>query len=143
MKMSRDLVVLSHLRWVFVWQRPQHLISRIGGGFDRTWFVEEPMPGDGPEPQLRIEDHGQVVRVVIELPAHMPPVGFDAWACEQYAEAIPRLLGPACQSTVWLYTPMALDVARSLTPSMLVYDVMDDLAAFKNAAPELVLRQRQ
>ena len=42
-----DLVVLSHLRWPWVWQRPQQLISRLAparaaaGG--RTWFVEEPV----------------------------------------------------------------------------------------------------
>ncbi len=38
--MSRDLIVLSHLRWTFVWQRPQHLVSRLAANYDRTWFVE-------------------------------------------------------------------------------------------------------
>jgi glycosyltransferase involved in cell wall biosynthesis len=44
---------------------------------------------------------------------------------------------------VWLYTPLALEIALALQPTTLVYDVMDDLAAFKDAAPELVVRQRQ
>ncbi len=52
MSRTADLVVLSHLRWQFVWQRPQHLITRLtavrardgaAGGRGRTWFVEEPM----------------------------------------------------------------------------------------------------
>jgi hypothetical protein len=39
--------VLSHLRWTFVWQRPQQLVSRLAAGFERTWFVEEPEPVEG------------------------------------------------------------------------------------------------
>src|SRR3712207_5999569 len=44
---------------------------------------------------------------------------------------------------VWLYSPMALDLARALEPSLLVYDVMDDLAAFAKAPPEMRERQRE
>nr|MDQ3354489.1 hypothetical protein [Actinomycetota bacterium] len=39
--------MLSHLRWTFVWQRPQQLVSRLASGFERTWFVEEPEPVEG------------------------------------------------------------------------------------------------
>jgi glycosyltransferase involved in cell wall biosynthesis len=142
--MSRDLVVLSHLRWVFVWQRPQHLISRIGAGYDRTWFVEEPLASeDVSEPILRVEEHDEVVRLWLEVPSDWKPAGFDAAALEHYARELPQVIGTGGHRTVWLYTPMALDVARALRPSMLVYDVMDDLAAFKFAPPALLLRQRQ
>src|SRR3712207_8268657 len=58
------------------------------------------------------------------------------------------LLGEARRSAgrpegpdVWLYTPMALDAAQSLGAGRLVYDVMDDLASFKDAPAGLVLRQ--
>jgi glycosyltransferase involved in cell wall biosynthesis len=132
--MSRDLVVLSHLRWVFVWQRPQHLISRVASRYDRTWFVEEPMEGDATEPTLRTEDHGNVTRVWLEMPAGTKCSGYD-----EHAGA----LGDSPDRTAWLYTPMAMDVARALGPDLLVYDVMDDLAAFAFAPPGLVLRQRQ
>jgi glycosyltransferase involved in cell wall biosynthesis len=44
---------------------------------------------------------------------------------------------------VWLYTPLALEAALALNPTTLVYDVMDDLAAFSGAQPELVMRHRQ
>src|SRR4051794_19727597 len=141
--MSRDLIVLSHLQWAFVWQRPQHLISRLGATYDRTWFVDEPIAGSAEHAVLRTVDAGHVTRVVLELPAGEEPSGFDGKACDYYIDALPRVLGDAQDATVWLYTPMALDVARRLRPSLLVYDVMDDLAAFKFAAPELVLRQRQ
>ena len=53
------------------------------------------------------------------------------------------VLDEGAERMVWLYTPMGLDVARSLRPALLVYDVMDDLASFRFAPPELALRQRQ
>ena len=144
MSAPRHLVVLSHLRWSFVWQRPQHLISRIAAGYDRTWFVEEPEPVGGlDEPQLRVEDDGPVTRVWVAVPAEGHPVGFDATACALYDELLPTVVPSGADRTVWLYTPMALEVGRALRPSLLVYDVMDDLAAFRFAPKELVLRQRQ
>ena len=141
--MSRDLVVLSHLRWVFVWQRPQHLISRIASRYDRTWFVEEPLAGDVSEPTLRVEEHGTVTRVWLEMPADTKCAGYDEHASELYSRLLPEAFGGPNHRTVWLYTPMAMDVARVLGPDLLVYDVMDDLAMFAFAPAGLVLRQRQ
>ena len=37
-----DLICLSHLRWNFVFQRPQHLMSRFARD-RRVFFVEEPV----------------------------------------------------------------------------------------------------
>jgi hypothetical protein len=54
-----ELVVLSHLRWHFVWQRPQHLISRLAARRP-TWFVEEPIATSVDEPVLRWEASGPV-----------------------------------------------------------------------------------
>ncbi|MEY2398503.1 MAG: UDP-galactopyranose mutase [Actinomycetota bacterium] len=143
--MSRDLVVLSHLRWSFVWQRPQHLISRVAAGYDRAWFVEEPEAVTGlAAPTWQVESAGPVSRVWLQVPAYAAMQGYDAAACKAYAAELPQVLGEtAGERAVWLYTPMALDVARALAPTLLVYDVMDDLASFRFAPPELVLRQRQ
>ena len=38
-----SIVVFSHLRWNFVYQRPQHLMSRLARHY-RILFVEEPVP---------------------------------------------------------------------------------------------------
>ena len=46
-----DLVCLSHLRWDFVYQRPQHLMSRFAGD-RRVFFVEEPIFHDPQDPEL-------------------------------------------------------------------------------------------
>jgi glycosyltransferase involved in cell wall biosynthesis len=148
-----DLVVLSHLRWPWVWQRPQHLVSRLARERShdgaRTWFVEEPVIGDVPTPEVRTEQVDGLTRVWLELPraaTHLDHPGFDEPAAAGYGELLSSALRrDGCQAgpDVWLYTPMALDIAQQLTPGRLVYDVMDDLASFRNAPEGLVLRQRR
>src|SRR5436305_645801 len=140
MATGSELVVLSHLRWTFVWQRPQHLISRIAAG-RRTWFVEEPVTAEVDGPTLCTEEHGAVTRVWLEVPG--PARGFDDSFAPAYAAALADLLGFSVDRTVWLYTPMAMEIAASLRPTVLVYDVMDDLASFLGAPAELRLRHRR
>ncbi len=145
-----ELIVLSHLRWDWVWQRPQQLISRLARG-RRTVFVEEPRPADIAAPTLRTADAGPVTRVWLEVPdPHHPDVdglphlmSFDEPLAGGYGDTLAERLGTGPDRVVWLYTPLALDVARRLTPDVLVYDVMDDLASFRFASPELKLRHRQ
>jgi glycosyltransferase involved in cell wall biosynthesis len=148
--MRGDLVVLSHLRWNWVWQRPQHLISRLSSGFERTFFVEEPEPGDVPGPRLTTEPDGPVTRVWLDVPGEPNVVlggegyvYFDAPEAADYGQRLAELLGPGRDRLVWLYSPLALDIARAVDPAMLVYDVMDDLSSFASAPPELALCQRE
>jgi glycosyltransferase involved in cell wall biosynthesis len=146
---TSELVVLSHLRWTWVWQRPQHLISRLARQ-QRTWFVEEPAPCEVPEPRLRTQQHGPLTRVWLEVPRDPAPVlggeghlYFDAPQAADYAERLSALFGPAEDRCLWLYTPSALHIAIALDPQLMVYDVMDDLASFAEAPPQLRLNQRQ
>ena len=147
-----DLVVLSHLRWTWVWQRPQHLVSRFAArraaAGARTWFVEEPVAGDVARPELGVEEAGGVTRVWLVVPGEDDPdapLGFDAADTGAYAELLQELLAEhgVGEVDVLLYTPMALDIAEHLDPRCLVYDVMDDLASFAKAPTGLVLRQRR
>jgi beta-glucosidase/6-phospho-beta-glucosidase/beta-galactosidase/glycosyltransferase involved in cell wall biosynthesis len=150
---AADLVVLTHLRWTWVWQRPQHLVSRFAatraaeGG--RTLFVEEPVSGDVSEPCLRTEQHGLVTRMWLEVPAvdgvH-ESLFFDDPRAAAYGQLLDRYLradDPDRQVDVLLYTPMALDVAEFLAARTLAYDVMDDLASFLHAPEGLRLRQQR
>ncbi len=137
-----DLVVFSHLRWTFVWQRPQHLISRLARN-RRTWFIEEPLATDVSEPILRTEDHGHVRRVWLEVPGPERHLDFGDPAAVSYAHEVMTLVGDAPARVTWLYTPMAFELARVLDPAVLVYDVMDDLASFRAAPAALRLRHRQ
>jgi len=139
---SAELVVLSHLRWVFVWQRPQQLVSRLARRFERVWFVEEPWSTWVAHPTLRTEEHEAVTRIWLDVPGeHEWHTPFSDERASGYGEELRALLGPSQTRTAWLYTPMALDLARLLEPQLLVYDVMDDLASFAKAPPELRARQ--
>jgi glycosyltransferase involved in cell wall biosynthesis len=148
-----DLIVYSHLRWSWVWQRPQHLISRIArrrateGG--RTWFVEEPLVTDADGPRLSTEDTGDVTRVVLEIPEALASPGhqhFDSPGAAPYGDLLSELAGAAGAGPApdaWLYTPLALELARRVGHGRLVFDVMDDLSAFQNAPAALRLAHRR
>lgn len=144
--MQNELIVLSHLRWDGVWQRPQHLVSRLGSGCC-TWYVEEPLtpsPDFSGRNRINHRPVDGLNRAWLEIPEQGRPVGFTDDVLPDYIQQLPALLGPpARERVVWMYTPLALELALALEPTTFVYDVMDDLAAFKNAPPELVVRQRQ
>lgn len=141
--MERDLVVFSHLRWNWVWQRPQHIVSRLANG-RRVWFVEEPLAVRHGEVRLATEAcDGGVSRVWLEVPGPDRHIGFEAALLEPYAAALQALLPAADERVAWLYSPLALQLAQSLDPNVVVFDVMDDLTSFKDAAPELVARHHQ
>jgi glycosyltransferase involved in cell wall biosynthesis len=135
-----ELVVLSHLRWPFVWQRPHHLVGRLAAD-QPTYFVEEPIYTGVREPILRCNDHGLITQVWLEMPGPERHFNFDDPAASSYTEHLLSLLGWSPRRAVWIYTPLALDIARALEPDFLVYDVMDDLASFKDAPAALQAKQ--
>lgn len=135
------LLCFSHLRWNFVFQRPQHLMSR----FTRDWqvlFWEEPEYG-AVEPAVSASmcDQTGVVVLTPQL-----PVGLSA------ADEIAALRGlldqtiganPSRPVMRWYYTPMMLPFSEHVAADCIVYDCMDELANFKGAPPELMpLEQR-
>jgi glycosyltransferase involved in cell wall biosynthesis len=126
-----DLICLSHLRWSFVFQRPQHLLSRCARG-RRVFFFEEPVFDAGP-PRLEaapIDRHG--VRV---LTPHLPTGTGEAESHSIQRSLLDRMLEHQgiTDHVLWYYTPMALPFTRHLTPSAIVYDCMDELSAFAGA----------
>ena len=136
MSASDELVVFSHLPWNFVWQRPQHLISRLARQ-RRTWFVEEPQVADVDHPRLCVERRDGIQRVWLKVPGPERLAGFDDPLAVDYPDAVAELLGRRPNRTVWMYTPLALPFVEQLDRQLLVYDVMDDLAAFASASPML------
>jgi UDP-galactopyranose mutase len=136
-----DLVCLSHLRWDFVYQRPQHLMSRCAGE-RRVFFVEEPVFDEGP---LRIEmkERDGGVRVVVP---HLPEGLLSEVARDAAQQClVERLLADygVRDFVLWYYTPMALRFTRHLRPFATVYDCMDELSAFKGASPLLRTLERE
>ncbi|HLL66881.1 MAG TPA: glycosyltransferase [Micromonosporaceae bacterium] len=139
-----DLIVLSHLRWDWVWQRPQHLISRLASQ-RRTWFVEEPVRADVAQPTLRHADAGPVRRVWLEVPRDSTQIEYGAPGCAAtYLDRLPGLLDDAATgSDVWVYGPTAIAIAEALQPRLLVYDMMDDLSSFADGGEAVGQMQRR
>jgi UDP-galactopyranose mutase len=131
-----DIVCLSHLRWDFVFQRPQHLMTRLGADH-RIFFVEEPRFEDGPE-------HLEVRQVEAGVHVAVPVVA--SWRRQDPGQLVPvqralldRLFhGERIRDYVlWYYTPMALPLCRRLAPLAVVYDCMDELSGFAGAPAAL------
>lgn len=134
-KDTPDIVCLSHLRWNFVYQRPQHLLSRCAQG-KRVFFIEEPIFSEEPLARLDInEDSNGVVVVVPHLPQGLS---------EETRNADLQLLINSLfaehninKYICWYYTPMAIAFTRHLQPQAVLYDCMDELSAFQGASPTL------
>ncbi|HEX8474727.1 MAG TPA: glycosyltransferase family 1 protein [Pyrinomonadaceae bacterium] len=138
---NADLVCLSHLRWNFVYQRPQHLLGRCAKE-RRVFFVEEPILGEGP---LRLDVTQSEEGVYVVVP-HLPEGLLSDVAVEAVQQAlIDRLFAEhnIREHILWYYTPMALGFTRHLKPLAVVYDCMDELSAFKNAPRALRDREAE
>ncbi|MCP9494048.1 MAG: glycosyltransferase family 1 protein [Pyrinomonadaceae bacterium MAG19_C2-C3] len=130
-----DLVCLSHLRWDFVYQRPQHLLGRAAQAGNRVFFFEEPI-FDADEARLNTgaRDEGVIVAV-----PHLP----HGMSAEEINRTLARLLDEMLAAhkvddfALWYYTPMALQFSSHLRPRVTIYDCMDELSMFKGASPEL------
>jgi UDP-galactopyranose mutase len=130
---ARDLICFSHLRWDFVYQRPNHLMSRAART-RRVFFVEEPIDGPGGDRlDLEWRDGVRIVRPVLgdDGSGH---VDVRLAALVDLLVRTERIERP----WVWYQTPMALTWTRQIRPSVVIYDCMDELALFRGAPPELV-----
>lgn len=137
---ARAILCLSHLRWNFVFQRPQHVLSRFARSRP-VYFVEEPEYGDSPTPHYteEITPHGVVV-LRPQLP-HMDRAAAESVQRRMLREylAIERIESPI----LWYYTPMALGYTDDLKFETCVYDCMDELSMFAYAPPELREREQE
>lgn len=135
----QDLLCFSHLRWNFVFQRPQHLMLRFAQEH-RVFFVEEPVLNSAYD-HYEISKHAEsnVWIVVMHLSMGISP---DEIITRQ-KELLNDLLreNAVDNYALWYYSPMALDISRDLRPVLTVYDCMDELSAFKFAPPELKTKE--
>jgi glycosyltransferase involved in cell wall biosynthesis len=128
------LIALSHLRWDFVFQRPQHLLTRAARTYD-VIVVEEPIFNDAAAPGVIVLDRDPGIRVVQPTLPH--GTGTAAAVDHQRAVLDDLVANVRGSLTLWFYTPMALPFARHLEPDLIVFDKMDELASFANAPPLL------
>ena len=134
------LICFSHLRWDFVLQRPQHLMSRFAEDF-RLFFWEEAIPTDHHLPYLEFHAFGgtTVQSVRPRVPAR--------WSPEDQARALSGLLDQMMglagihRPVLWFYTPMMWPIAAHVDAAAVVYDCMDELSAFRFAPPDLAANE--
>jgi len=132
------IVVFCHLRWDFVFQRPQHLLTRLARHFNIV-VVEEPIHHDG-------GDYLKKTTVADNITICQPHTACHEWGFhdEQISHLQPllaNLVPDGVRPIVWFYTPMALPLLQGLDPSLIVYDCMDELSAFKNPPKQLLQRE--
>jgi glycosyltransferase involved in cell wall biosynthesis len=131
-----DIVCFSHLRWDFVFQRPQHLMTRFAADH-RVFYVEEPRFSGKPD-HIQVTKADAGVRVVVPMLAEWRRDDPSSVISVQRALLRRFMRAESIEDYVlWYYTPMALQVTRDLQPAAVVYDCMDELSGFVGAPPEL------
>ncbi|HEX3549119.1 MAG TPA: glycosyltransferase [Candidatus Elarobacter sp.] len=131
---AEAVVVGLHLRWRGVWQRPNHLLSRIARDVP-VIVLEEPLASDHDEDAVARYDG---VTVITPHRRTRPDDALDEAAL---ASVRRELRGR--RPLVWLYTPMMLGLADAFPDAPLVYDKMDELAKFAQADPRIAPRERE
>jgi glycosyltransferase involved in cell wall biosynthesis len=144
---SPPLLVFCHLRWDFVWQRPQQLMSRFARD-RKVFFIEEPLfpPGvTAPPSGAHFERRESDGVAVLQPICGDPGPGGGPQLDEMYARLSRELVQQEGlrDYTAWFYTPMLFPAMQGLDPSLVVYDAMDELSLFKGAPPELLPRERE
>ena len=138
------IVVFSHLRWGFVWQRPQQFLSRFAKKH-QILFIEEPFFDRpiGSEPDVsfhRVMPNVTVLTPHVDQSWNRNPqlpqklIGFTKRAIEQMNEN-----GQFERPLLWYYSPM--DASWSLghiENRGIIYDAMDELSQFTGAPRALV-----
>ena len=136
-----DLVCFCHLRWDFVYQRPQHLLTRFSHKF-RVFYVEEPIFDDIHTNSLAFYPKSDTLCVVVP---HLKPGLTSDEVTKLQRDLIDELFKEKHirEYILWYYTPMALNFSRHLKPELVVYDCMDELSNFKFAPSELKDREKE
>ena len=134
----QTLIVFCHLRWDFVYQRPQQLLTRLAKYY-KVVFVEEPVFEEG-------EAHMVVSHPAPNLSVCQPhtPVQAHGFHDDQIPllEPLVAALAPPGEAVlVWFYTPMALPLLQGLQVAQVIYDCMDELSAFRNPPKQLLQRE--
>lgn len=128
-----DLVVFSHLRWEFVFQRPQHLLNRFAQS-RKVLFVEEPIPFDDNN-----KGTANILSKSENLTVLQPRI---SWG-NMTTEIIPLVTAEMkhleiATPVLWFYAPMYSQVIENIPHSLIIFDCMDELKAFKGAPPALL-----
>ncbi|MDB5851856.1 MAG: glycosyltransferase family 1 protein [Rhodoferax sp.] len=134
-QLPENIICFSHLRWDFVFQRPQQILTRFSKNF-KIVFIEEPIFDTEGDAYYNHLECGENLQVMIP---HLPK-NLDTERSTLQLKGLfdlfvrGKVLSNYC---FWYYTPMALEFSRKHQPELIVYDCMDELSAFKFAPESL------
>lgn len=130
------LLCFAHLRWDFVFQRPQHLMTRAASSY-QVAYIEEPETAPGPAHfRLRLAETGVAVLTPI-----IPPDSDPAAEQRKLIASYVAHLGER-RFVHWYYTPQAMAFTQGLRRDLCVYDCMDELSSFRFAPADQLARER-
>lgn len=138
-KQISNVICFSHLRWDFVFQRPQHLLTRWAQDVS-VYYFEEPVFGDYDTISLSETIDGNVTVLTPHLKS-----GMSEQEINKYVEILLLKFIKIYRISdyiSWYYTPMAISFTRNLKPTLIIYDCMDELSGFKGAHPELTKNEK-
>ncbi|RYF90186.1 MAG: glycosyltransferase family 1 protein, partial [Chitinophagaceae bacterium] len=127
-----DLLCFSHLNWDFVFQRPQHIMTRLAKTYT-VYFIEEPTWHHHPDTYEIVNDRSvNVVKFRMSKSVEIPLQIRQRLLLDKLMKdrSIKKHLA-------WYYTPMAMEFSHHLQSDLTIYDCMDELSAFKFAPPTL------
>ena len=136
-----NLLCFSHLRWDFVYQRPQHLLSRFSN-YSTVYVLEEPIFDAKDDGHISFTNRGN--NVIVGVP-HLP----EGLSHKEVTTSMTDLVDQFLQGknldnfAFWYYSPMFLAISEKHTPKLTIYDCMDELSAFKNAPKELTQMEKK
>ena len=127
----QNILCFSHLHWDFVYQRPQHLLTRFAKE-NRVFYFEEPRKGNSDFYEIDIQNEVSIIKIFINEDEDDRNLRLQ--------KLIDKVLEDQNINTYfsWYYTPMALEYTSHLKPEVTIYDSMDELSAFRFAPPQLL-----
>src|ERR1700712_2925705 len=136
------LICFSHLRWNFVHQRPQHLMSLFAQDRRVIFWEEAVRATEGNAPLLDVSTCPQSGVMVVT--PHLPDGLSEAQQVVALGALLDSLLVSESQPVIaWYYTPMMLPFSRHIDAGVVVYDCMDELSAFRFAPGNLLALERE
>ncbi len=128
-----DMVVFCHLRWEFVYQRPQHIVSRLAKNY-KILLIEEPLG-------LNVADMNNANLMVINEDLHL--LQPRASSIEEIREILPHYINASNAKVGWFYSPAFMPLLSQFDFDTIVYDCMDELTLFKGADNKLPQQEKQ
>ena len=127
----QNIICFSHLHWDFVYQRPQHLLTRFAKK-NRVFYFEEPRKANSDLYEIDLQDGVSIIKIFLSEEGDNINLRLEKLVSQVLTDH--NIKTYLC----WYYTPMALEYTSHLKPQVTIYDSMDELSAFRFAPPQLL-----